>query len=89
MADKMGTADFLADLERVLSEYAGMKYLLTHYSIEDKWRSLLRDYRQTPVEQSQAPARTRELRDYLQSHSVDTDTLLLKLSKVLGEANPL
>ncbi len=28
MADKMGTADFLANLEGVLADYAGMKYLL-------------------------------------------------------------
>jgi hypothetical protein len=88
MADKMGTADFLANLENVLSDYAGMKYLLDHYCTEPNWRTLLGHYRYTPVEQSQAPQRTRELRDYMQSHPVDSDLIQLLLT-VTRETNPL
>ncbi len=81
MADRMGMEDLLDHLERILSEHACMQFLLTHYSVEpNRWRTLLRDCRQTPAEQSRAPERIRELSDYLHSHPVDVEFVHLLTS---------
>jgi hypothetical protein len=79
----MDIADSLDDLERILTEYRGMKYILDHYPLQssDDWRLLLRDYLALPAFVSPVLQQVDDMRGRLRSDPAETEIgfLLKKL----------
>ncbi len=69
--DKKGMNDLLASLERVCTEYQGMKYILDHPPVAELWRPQLAHYRNAPEFARLGQHRFDELRDRLLSDAPD------------------
>jgi hypothetical protein len=82
----MEITDSLDDLERILTEYRGMKYILDQYPLQssDDWRLLLRDYLSLPEFVSPVVQQVDDMRGSLRSDPAGTEIGFLLKKLLLG-----
>jgi hypothetical protein len=88
MVGKKDMNELLSSLERILLEYQGMKYILNHPPVAERWRSSLNDYRRAPEFAHLSQHTFDEVRDSLQSDQPDA-FVFASLTEVLNQATTL